>query len=323
MKPQVRDLLVLIDASSQCKSALERLTFVPRLRVQHLSEPPDPETNSSEPLVYLLGHTASLQTSQALLTWLDRLREADGAPVAFVLPRPDQKWCPGSTHPQFCGLLPCEPDIPIEAMERILCRARENIASRWGEGMVRRAALSWTLTSREAADPEQAWLLVDSILGDIIGSSADLSCLGMAFSEALTNAVEHGNLELDSALKDGTEEGLLHFFKERERRLTDPHYGERRIRLTVALRRSNLQIQIRNEGCGFSPARGIRLGGVPSGSLNHGLGLAMIESLVDRVTLSPDGRTITLVQTLPRDRLRLGRHNLDLLHGQDRDRAAA
>jgi anti-sigma regulatory factor (Ser/Thr protein kinase) len=323
MTAQAGDSVVLVDASTRPKRALERLTFVPPLQIEHLCAPPYPETVSSEPLVYLLGQTTSLRSSRNLREWLDRVQRAGGAPAAILLPRDDQEWSIAGTHPQFCGVLPYEPEIPIETMEQILCSARRFRARNWGESLVQRATVSWNFTTREAADPERVWLLLHSVLSNMSGSSSDLSCLGMAFAEALSNAVEHGNLELESTIKDGTGEGLLRFFEERERRLADPHFANRRVRVQVEVHGSSVHLRIRNEGHGFNPTH--RLVGMGSDPrlLNHGFGLTMIESLVDRVAISPDGRTISLIYRIPHGRVPIGATPPPLAQGEDPYRAAA
>jgi anti-sigma regulatory factor (Ser/Thr protein kinase) len=300
MKTLAADLLTLVGASGSAKKALDELGFIPPLRVLQLRRPPDPDLVVEEPLVYLIGQCEEFLGPGALIEWMDRLREADGPPVALLLPRDGYDWCTATTHPQFCGLLPTQPQIPIQAMERILHEARQNLARRWGQGAVRRARLAWSFTTREAADPEQAWLLLESVLDGVVGASTDLSCLGMAFAEALTNAVEHGNLELKSTLKDGADDGLIQFFEERERRLADPHFGQRRIQVSVDLRGSQVRVRIHNQGRGFNPAELDSPSFQANPSARHGLGLTMIESLVDRVVIAPDGRTATIFHRITR-----------------------
>jgi anti-sigma regulatory factor (Ser/Thr protein kinase) len=288
------DLLLLIDSSDAARQAIDRLTFVPPLRLMRLPAPLDPEKPAEEPLLYLVGASASLQTETDILAWLDRLRSHDGAPVAFLVPQEGIAWHVAATHPQACGLLPARGEISPEALERVLLRARQWRARCWGRRALCRARMAWSFTSEEAADSERVWLLLESSLSAWSGAAADLSCLGIAFAEALTNAVDHGNLELSSALKAGAPEGLLRYFEERERRLRDPRFRDRRIEVQAELRGRRLRLRIRNRGPGFD--RTDVTGPVLSGSFPHGLGLRMIENLVDQVTVSADGRRITLVQ---------------------------
>jgi len=294
-------MIVLLDRTRHVRRALKELVFVPPLRIVQLRDLPDPDGVREEPLVYLLGRLDAA-AEERVIPWMDRLESNGGAKVAILLPRPRGCWTAVASHPHFCGLLPWRPAIATDAMERVLASARQTLASRWGHAMLRTASLSWVFTSREAADPEQAWLLLESTLAEVIGHSGDLSCLGMAFAEALTNAVEHGNLELESSLKDGCDEGLLRFFMERERRLRDPSFGNRRVHVSVNLWGSRISILIRNEGQGYIEREDPPP--PPAEREGHGLGLAMIRSLIEEVTVSENGRSILLKHRLPRRRLR-------------------
>ena len=298
MKPQERDLIVLVGGPERLRKAVESLLFVPPLRVQALAAPPDPRKTRSEPLLYLVGQSDALTRPGALLTWLDRLAEVDGAPAALVLPRTGQSWSAATAHPQFCGLVPCEPDLEVEDLERVLHAARRISVRRWGRRATRRGRFRFSLPTSEAADTERVWLLVESVLIAVVGPRPELARVGMAFSEVLTNSVEHGNLELGSALKDEAPDGMLRFFEERALRLRDPRYRRRRIQVQVAIRGSRLRIRVRNEGASFdfaamqSPERS------EPGNSPYGLGLAMIRSLVDGIGVSEEGRCLTLTHRI-------------------------
>jgi anti-sigma regulatory factor (Ser/Thr protein kinase) len=305
MNRSAPDLIVLIDTSDEAERAIDRLTCVPPLRLMRLPAPPDPDRWHEEPLLYLVGASPSLRTETDILGWLDRTRARDGAPAAFLVPREGADWRALATHSRACGFLPAGAEFPPEELEQVLLRARQWRARRWGRHALRRARILWSFTSVEAADSERVWLLLESSLSAWTGAAADLSCLGIAFAEALTNAVEHGNLELSSDLKTDSSEGLLRYFAERERRLAEPRYRDRRVQVRAELRGRRLRLRIRNDGPGYDRTgiAGPRLSEV----FPHGLGLQMIENLVDRVGLSADGRRITLMQRVPGARRSRGR----------------
>lgn len=305
MRTPSADLLLLVDAARTHGDTIANLGFVPPIRVKQAPDPPDPGGQEEEPLLYLLGNCEALRSEKALLGWLDRIQAADGAPVAFLLPRPGIEWCAAVTHPQCCGLVPAAPALLAEGMERVVQRARRAQSRHWGRGALRRVRLCWTLTTREAADTERTWLLLESSLAVHLGPSPDLSALGMAFTEALTNAVEHGNLELESALKDEVG-GLVPFFEERARRLENPHYNRRRIFLMAELRGTRLRVRIGNEGRPCEP-KALAPQAASDAPPPHGLGLRMIHSLVGRFVISSDGRSSTIFHRLSQRGPRSGR----------------
>ena len=79
---------------------------------------------------------------------------------------------------------------------------------------------------------------------------ADLIRVGTALHEALVNAHEHGNLELDSKLRDD-EEGTYNRLAA-ERREQDP-FRHRRVFVNADISRDEAQIRVRDEGPGFDP----------------------------------------------------------------------
>ena len=114
MKPQERDLIVLVGGPERARRSLERLLFAPPLRVRPLAGPPDPAGPEPEPLLYLLGQSESLRDGDAITAWLDRLADAEGAPVALLVPPPGLEWSAATAPPPFCGCLlytsPTPPD---------------------------------------------------------------------------------------------------------------------------------------------------------------------------------------------------------------------
>lgn len=321
MKTPASDLVVLIDSSREAVAALRRLTFIPPLRVVPWTRLPQDEDLPEDPLMLLLGEIVPPLPAKALVDWLDRLHRRVAPPVALLVPRRGDDWAPATTHPQFCGLLPYRPEVSIEQMERVMRVAREARTRRpgWGDGG--RAWVSWTLPVREAADSEQIWLRLEAALSGALGSRTDLSRLGMAFNEALTNAVEHGCLNLGSKLKEPEPDGLLRFFEERERRLRSPSHGDRTITIRADLRQDSLRIRIRHDGIGFDPS-GVRATPVTESS-THGHGLAMMRALVDSVGFSHDGRTVTLVHRLPRLREPQAAGRQSVLHDDGPEQKAA
>ena len=219
------DTLVVVGEADAAWAALSTFRFVPPRRVEHVARPAWPDPSQEErPLLYLLGRSAALPDTPAIARWLDRLALANSPPVALVLPRTESGWCGLASHPQCCGLLDAQPALDATEVERVITAARRFQVRRWRRGCSPTGRLAWSFSTADAADGERIWLLLSSVLADLRGLDEDLPRLGMAFTEALTNAIEHGNLELASSLKDD-DDCMIRFYAERERRLADPRYA--------------------------------------------------------------------------------------------------
>jgi DNA-binding response OmpR family regulator len=97
--------------------------------------------------------------------------------------------------------------------------------------------------------PREAELL-SAHLGSAVGDPAK----GSALLELMINAVEHGNLEISYDDKSRLmAEGTL--ADEIERRLDLPEYASRQVQVEIEQKPSGFEVQIRDEGPGFSPER--------------------------------------------------------------------
>lgn len=117
----------------------------------------------------------------------------------------------------------------------------------------------------------------------------------LAFQEALANSLEHGNLELISTWKDNLDsQGADLFSVEKKKRLADPQYGSRKIKIFIECTECEIQISITDEGNGFEVEKVI-------GSQNlepYGRGLAMIRANMDSVSFADRGRVIKMTKRL-------------------------
>lgn len=130
----------------------------------------------------------------------------------------------------------------------------------------------------------RAWQLCDE---------ADLIRVGTALHEAFINAIEHGNLELSSDLRDQPD-GTYQIEGEKRRR--EAPYCQRQVYVTAHLTRDQAEITIRDEGPGFDPGR------LPDptrpeniGKIS-GRGLLLIRTFMDEVYFNETGNKITLIK---------------------------
>lgn len=159
-----------------------------------------------------------------------------------------------------------------------------------------RHALSYTLENNPdlvqlvvtlARQQLETWPFVDTI---------DLVRVTVALSEALDNALYHGNLCLSSELRQGT--GQAWREESRARRLMSP-YRDRRIRFQAVFDSFGAEFVVRDEGVGFNPAH--------LGDCTHaqnlercsGRGLLLMKMYMDDIQYNDAGNEIILKKRRP------------------------
>ena len=115
--------------------------------------------------------------------------------------------------------------------------------------------------------------------------------VGMALNEALLNAIQHGNLELSSDLRQQDEEVFRNLGRERRQQLP---YGDRRVRLRVILSRSGAVYVVEDEGPGFDPSTVHDPTDLENLERIGGRGLILIRTFMDEVEHNERGNQITL-----------------------------
>ncbi len=118
--------------------------------------------------------------------------------------------------------------------------------------------------------------------------------VSVSLREVLSNAVFHGNLELDSSFKDtsGAWEEMI-----ASRMNVEPYRG-RKVQLSVQLDRTGACFSVTDEGPGFDigqleqTASEAALDGV------HGRGLLLIKTFMDEVTYNNRGNSVTIQKAM-------------------------
>jgi CheY-like chemotaxis protein len=121
----------------------------------------------------------------------------------------------------------------------------------------------------------------------------ELFQIGTAMAEALSNSVDHGNLELDSALREQESDAYARL---RHERAGLAPYRDRRVRVTEHLTPDLVQYRLVDEGNGFNVAT------VPD-PLHpdcllkaSGRGLLLIRTFMDDVKYNETGNEVTLTR---------------------------
>lgn len=114
-----------------------------------------------------------------------------------------------------------------------------------------------------------------------------------AVDEALQNACFHGNLEVDSVLRENGDDSFQRLAEVRRGELP---YRDRRIDVTIRVDTECVRVTIVDEGPGFEVDR------IPDPTTRnclereHGRGLLMMRTYSDEVTFNDRGNEVTLVR---------------------------
>jgi CheY-like chemotaxis protein len=114
-----------------------------------------------------------------------------------------------------------------------------------------------------------------------------------ALAEAFNNAVDHGNLELDSSLR---EERLDLYDKLRQERAQEQPYRDRRVRVTERITPDAVAYVVQDEGRGFDVSC------IPDPRDSRcllkasGRGLMLIRTFMDHVTFNEVGNEVTMTK---------------------------
>ena len=128
---------------------------------------------------------------------------------------------------------------------------------------------------------------------------ATMQAVELAFQEALVNALDHGNLELNSKWREEIDaKGADRYTAIRRERLQDPHFANRKIYIHAELCDRTLEIAIQNEGPGFIPesksSTPCSLGTVKC----YGRGMAIMVAAMDQVVYTDRGTRVVLRKNL-------------------------
>ncbi len=117
--------------------------------------------------------------------------------------------------------------------------------------------------------------------------------VGVALQEALCNSLFHGNLEVESDLRQDDEDA---FYRLAEERRGQEPYRSRRIRLSVQLDRTAARFVVADDGAGFDTSIFDRPVQADDLSRIGGRGLLLIRTFMDYVSFNQTGSQITLVK---------------------------
>lgn len=124
-------------------------------------------------------------------------------------------------------------------------------------------------------------------------NDSDILRISTALQESLMNAIEHGNLELDSGLReDGGEAYAALGYQRRQQK----PFAERRVDVLAKIDRASITLVIRDQGSGFNP-EALPDPTDPSNLQKvSGRGLMLIRTFMDEVSFNDSANEITMVK---------------------------
>jgi len=117
--------------------------------------------------------------------------------------------------------------------------------------------------------------------------------VGTALTEALANAIDHGNLELDSKLREQSDHEYFELGKQRAQQAP---YQDRRVHITTRMTPSEVTYVVRDEGMGFDHAALPDPTDPENLTRLSGRGLLLIRTFMDDVRFNDKGNEITMVK---------------------------
>ncbi len=161
--------------------------------------------------------------------------------------------------------------------------------------------LSFKFKTKEL-DPDILAKEISSILQKMRFSDDDvLKQYELVFTETLINGIEHGNLELPSAIKNNDILQMAKFEELREKRLQDPEYADREIEIIFECGTESFNFTVKDSGPGFDWRKYIDNNHkISDVNLNpYGRGFLIIGHIIDEVYFNDKGNMITLVKYRP------------------------
>jgi CheY-like chemotaxis protein len=161
---------------------------------------------------------------------------------------------------------------------------------------MRRNECSFVLDNDDSLFPPLIGFLQDGAVQIGAFDEAERIRIGIALEEALANALFHGNLEIDSSLREHDPQAYEELIASRSRH--DP-YRSRRIHVHAHMTPDDCVFTVRDEGPGFDP------GSLPDptdpANLEKvsGRGVLLMRSFMDCVTYNSTGNEVTMIKRGP------------------------
>jgi DNA-binding response OmpR family regulator len=184
----------------------------------------------------------------------------------------------------------------VKAVFHLVETHREiRLAANGLKGLVKEERI-FSFRSDELDIPSVVRHLTDRLVPLGFAEPHNVDVIAMAFHEALVNALEHGNLELDSSLKADLFTDQDPYQAMRAERMADEQYASRTVTVRVDVVPDRFAVEITDQGPGFDTSKVAAPAADPDALARQcGRGLAMIQVVMHQVLFNARGNEIRLV----------------------------
>lgn len=153
---------------------------------------------------------------------------------------------------------------------------------------------SFSFRSDELDIPSLILHLTDRLVPLGFAQPANLDVIAMAYHEALVNALEHGNLELQSTLKGDLFAEEDPYTALRRERIRDEKYASRLVDVRTRVEGNRYEVEIQDQGNGFD-VRKLDPRSASDLVRTCGRGLPLIQTVLDEVRFNDKGNQVRMV----------------------------
>lgn len=191
--------------------------------------------------------------------------------------------------------------VPKKNLAMDLVPVVEAILDTIAQGKEERKLLEWRALLEERFVFNTQWKSVSSLVGHLQRAIQEIKLcsemmalqVGTVLTEAVTNAMLHGNLELDSQLREKDDAAYL---KLAETRRTESPYCDRRVEVVARVTSSEAVYTITDDGPGFDTSKMADPTDPSNLGKRSGRGLFLIHAFMDEVKFNEKGNQITMIK---------------------------
>jgi CheY-like chemotaxis protein/anti-sigma regulatory factor (Ser/Thr protein kinase) len=184
----------------------------------------------------------------------------------------------------------------VDVLERVLETANQSRSYSRLMNRLTRAEAAFILENDLTLIPSMVGYIQREIASIRFCDETERLRVGVALEEALLNAYYHGNLEVDSSLREADHNAYYNLARDRSGQTP---WCDRRIHVHTRLSPAETVFTIRDEGPGFDP----RSLPDPTDPANLerpcGRGLLLMQTFMDEVTFNDTGNQVTMVKRRP------------------------